>query len=152
MMGGKAEGAEDPLVAAKNIIFTLIVLAALLWMADLLLGIDTSASTTSINMNAYATSHGHCVVDGTEFSAPPSVSTDQGCLNVGYTGTSVTFRAAGTGTGTGTGTGASGGLLSGIQEAETLASQVVGSILFILKIVVTVAAIAVIGVLRVRTY
>ena len=148
MWGGKTEGAEDPLVAAKNVILTLIVLAALLWMADLLLGIDTSASTTSINMNAYATSHGHCVVDGTEYLAPPGTLSNQDCRNVGYTGTSVTFRAAGTSTGT----GASSDLLDGIKDAETLAAQAVGSILFILKIIVTVAAIAVIGVLRVRTY
>ncbi len=127
-MGGKAEGAEDPLVAAKNVIFTLIVLAALLWMADLLLGVDTSAPTgrqyqctASDGSTSIVTDANDC--NGVTRPITPDDNPD-----------------------------APSDLLGGIKEAETLAAQAVGSILFILKIIVTVAAIAVIGVLRVRTY
>lgn len=140
MMGGKSEAgekSEDPLVAAKNIISTLIILAVLLWMADLLLGVDTSASTNSLDMNAYADHQYQCTANNGDTSIVTNTNNCNGVTQL------ITH---------GSGNGAPGGLVGGIKEAETMAGQVVGSILFILKIVVTVAAIAVIGVLRVRPY
>lgn len=142
MMGGKGEAgekSEDPLVAAKNIIATLIVLAGLLWMADLLLGVDTSTSTNSLDMNAYADHQYQCTDNNGDTSIVTNANNCNGVTQL------ITH-------GSGNDAGASGGIVGGIKEVETMAGQVVGSILFILKIVVTVAAIAVIGVLRVRPY
>lgn len=133
-IGGKEEG--DPFANSKQIIYVLIVLAAMLWLIPVLLGINLDGSLDGESVPDYH-AYAQNLVSCNDRNAGPFVGVVAGvrmCQQASADDSSTS----------------GGDIVGSLKDVENTVRNSVIVVIDILKYIVTAAAVAIVVILRVR--